>query len=175
MLNNKITLIAASLLFFSGTTTAQDCWPDYIISTTPLERFVIDEGIVLDAFSGLEWTRCSFGQTFKNGSCEGVAKEYLTWKDALVDITAINEAGHLNHNDWRLPNLNELSTLVERQCFDPAINLDAFPDTASNALFTSTPNVTGSVKEGRYIYMADGAEFAPAVSLTLNIKLTRDR
>jgi hypothetical protein len=41
---------------------------------------------------------------------------------------------------WRLPNKEELDSIVEPDCRKPAINEDVFPDTALMAYWSSTPS-----------------------------------
>ncbi len=80
-----------------GDTSAGVAWPD--------PRFT-DEGdrTVNDRLTGLTWTRDA---NSAGGS--------ITWHQALEYIKTLNRRNHLGHNDWRLPNINELKSLVNRQ------------------------------------------------------------
>jgi hypothetical protein len=42
------------------------------------------------------------------------------------------------HSDWRLPNKNELQSIVESACHGPSINDARFPNTEQNAYWTGT-------------------------------------
>jgi Protein of unknown function (DUF1566). len=91
------------------------------------------------------WKRCSEGQTWSGSTCNGSAATY-TWQAALVRVQAVNtsQTGTENrsYTDWRLPNVKEFQTIIERQCYAPAINLTAFPNTptGSNSWYwSSTP------------------------------------
>lgn len=64
------------------------------------------DGTVIDTRTGLQWMRCSYGQTWTGETCEGWAKE-ISWKDA-----AKLKQKFAGHNDWRLPTIWELETLV---------------------------------------------------------------
>ena len=111
---------------------AQSCNPN-IPETTPTSAFTFTAvGTVTDTRTGLEWKRCVEGQTFgDNGtpsdftddSCTGTAGTY-TWQGAL----AAAAASPFDGGGWRLPNLNELESIVERRCFSPAANLEVFPN-----------------------------------------------
>ena len=63
--------------------------------------------VVQDNLTGLEWA--GDGTTPTVGVCAGGP---LTWQQALTYISCLNAATYLTHNDWRLPNVNELVSLV---------------------------------------------------------------
>ena len=56
--------------------------------------------------------------------------------DAFDAAAALNAA--TGESDWRLPNLEELTSMVERKCFAPALNLQVFPEVAWQAYWSST-------------------------------------
>jgi len=64
------------------------------------------DGTVTDLHTGLQWKRCSEGQTWNGSTCTGEPNKY-TWKSAtyLPRLFA-------DHSDWRLPTIEELNTLV---------------------------------------------------------------
>jgi len=57
------------------------------------------------------------------------------WSDALSYCQELVLAGR---SDWRLPSVTELATLVDLTRHEPAIDTQAFPDTASTGFWTST-------------------------------------
>ncbi len=80
----------------------------------PSPRFTNPDGttpitgdVVLDQLTGLIWARDAGTPTVE--SCTG---GYKTWQPALDYIACLNDINYLNHNDWRLPNINELETLI---------------------------------------------------------------
>ncbi len=75
-------------------------------ATRPKDFIPQKDGTVIDKRTGLQWMRCTFGQTWNGKTCEGRAKG-ISWKEA-VKLTS-DFAGY---NDWRLPNIWELETLV---------------------------------------------------------------
>ncbi len=78
------------------------------------------DGTVTDQATGLMWSQ--------NDSGEGMA-----WEDALAWADACNAEQFLGHDDWRLPNVKELQSLVD---------YTRSPDTSGSAaidpLFTAT-------------------------------------
>lgn len=115
---------------------AQSCKQNIIIPSTPASDFVLDaRGTVTHLKTGLMWMRCSLGQTWDGTSCNGFPSNY-SWQGALQEADKFNFSGY---SDWRLPNKNELVSIVEVSCVDPTINSALFPNTPIAYYWTSTP------------------------------------
>lgn len=120
----------------SNAFAVQTCY-DELFETTAVANFtVLSNGLVQDKNTGLMWTRCAYGQTWDetNTTCTGTPAK-VTWQNAL-QLSANLEMG--GHSDWRLPNVKELASIVERKCVDPSVNATLFPNTASENYWTST-------------------------------------
>ena len=136
---------------FSNVLHAQQVCNPKIASTTPNERYHDNgDGSVTDTKTGLEWARCSVGQTWEKDTCNGNA-EQLIWSIASL-VAATTEAAP-GKNKWRLPEIKELSELTELQCARPAINLNIFPNTPAAAYWTWTrfANRDGSFWQVQFI------------------------
>ena len=107
---------------------AQQC-SNNISATTPTARFKVARDIAVDRDSELIWRRCSEGQIWHQDMCQGEVTQ-LTWAEAQTYLK--------QHTDWRLPTLKELAGLVELSCSHPAINLQLFPNSASNHYWSAT-------------------------------------
>lgn len=132
--------LALSLATFSA--SAVDCVGG-IPPSNPDAAYVDNgDGTVTDSRNGLHWKRCAEGQSWNGTSaaCDG-GNSFLQWDDALQLAVASADAGH---DDWRLPNIKELRTLIEACRYDPSINNTVFPDTAfaaseSYAFWSASP------------------------------------
>jgi hypothetical protein len=81
--------------------------------------------IVTDTTTNLQWT-----------------KEYATgknWQQALDYCETLDYGGY---TDWRLPNINELRTLINRNKFNPASD---FPGTPSSRFWSSSSYVNNTI------------------------------
>lgn len=114
------TFFLAICLLLVQMATAQTC-RDTIPASTPDSRFTVNGDEVTDTETGLIWQRCSLGQT--GSDCSGSSPNTYNWQGALQAADA----------PWRLPNINELRSIVEEKCFWPAINQTVFPNTVSSA------------------------------------------
>lgn len=126
-------------MFFSAQLSAQVCY-DELSATTPDTRFTINsDGTVLDTQTGLMWARCSFGQIWDNelSRCTGGAQQ-IEWQQALSLANTTRFAGF---DDWHIPNVKELTSIVERKCVDPAINSSVFDDTQAENYWTNTSGI----------------------------------
>jgi hypothetical protein len=67
-----------------------------------------------DNLSGLMWIRDVSPLSTICGGGDNTA-----WSDAIDFVTCLNNNNHLGYNDWRLPNVNELATLINLGSDDP--------------------------------------------------------
>ncbi|MEW6104352.1 MAG: DUF1566 domain-containing protein [bacterium] len=118
-------------------------WPD--------PRFTIGgNGTVTDNLTGLMWTR--------NANLAGAR----TWQGALDYVAGMNTGANPNYGytDWRLPNINELESLIDAERHSPALpSGHPFINVASDGYWSSSsyaPN-TGSAW---IVYMYDGYLYA---------------
>lgn len=153
---------------FDAARAAQSCEPK-VPATTPDVTFAIhDNGTVTHQVTGLMWMRCSLGQKWDGQSCNGEAAS-LSWENALQASTRSAFAGY---SDWRLPNKNELETIVEESCHSPAINERVFPATPSAYFWTSSP-YAGLANGAWSIDFGYGSVNASVKSGNLNVRLVR--
>jgi hypothetical protein len=92
------------------------------------ERYIIlepvtNEPIVADTHTRLIWQGCSAGQ--QGADCQPVA-EFMNWQNALPYCEGLVWGGF---DDWRLPNIRELASIVDNTQVRPAIDTRAFPNT----------------------------------------------
>ncbi|MCP4287360.1 MAG: DUF1566 domain-containing protein, partial [Gammaproteobacteria bacterium] len=109
-------------------------------------RFVVNGDEVTDTETGLIWQHCSLGQT--GSDCSGGSANTYNWQQALQAASA----------PWRLPNINELESIVEDKCFDPAINPTIFPNTVSSNYWSASPNANYS-NNAWYVYFRNGGSY----------------
>ena len=122
-----------------------------------VERFVVsaDGQEVTDTKTGLIWRRCAEGMTFRSNTCAGSYQRY-SHEAALKRAT--REATRTGL-DWRLPNVKELSSLVDRSRSGPAIDAKAFPATPSEWFWSSSPYV-GYADSAWYVSFSNGDVYA---------------
>ena len=90
------------------------------------------DGTVTDKETGLMWQKCSLG--LSGADCTTGTAVTHTWQAALA---AANTNTGNGYSDWRLPNKNELASLTEKACINPAINETVFPATVSKLYWSS--------------------------------------
>jgi hypothetical protein len=108
------------------------------------------DGTITDASTGLTWEKKS-----RDGSLHDWNTGY-TWSDAFAAfIAGLNSARFAGYTDWRLPNINELQTLVDygraSLMIDPAFNTNCVANctvltcscTTPGAAYWSSTTVTG--------------------------------
>ena len=81
-----------------------------------------DGDIVTDSATGLQWQDDAVGDT-------------MEWREAISHCEDDVSLG--GHDDWRLPNINELKTIIDRSRTSPAI-VSAFEHTSSSVYWSST-------------------------------------
>lgn len=120
---------------------AQVCNPA-IRASTPTADFVVNgNGTVSHTKTGLMWKKCAEGQYQAPLNHCGGSAAYYTWQGALQRANSVNaKGGYAGFSDWRVPNVNELASIVEDKCYAPAINTRIFPDTPGTWFWSASPN-----------------------------------
>jgi len=136
--------------------------------TTPTGDFIDNQdGTVTHKTTGLTWMRCALGQTWTGSTCSGTASTY-TYDEAVA-----LKRSFAGHNDWRMPNIAELQTIVERDNVNPAINNTIFPETPNNLFWSSSPDV-GDTRRAWLVYFSYGfVEGYGAAATSLPVRLVR--
>lgn len=125
--------------------------PEQLVKTTSIYSESSDGLTIRDKKTGLEWMRCTLGQKWNGSQCTGKPDEY-TLDEAYELVKRYKYAGY---SDWRLPNINELKTLVycsskKREDFaenktgggcagkysSPTILESTFPDTPASSVWS---------------------------------------
>jgi hypothetical protein len=116
-----------------GAIQAGAVWPDPRFS----ER---TDGTVSDNLTGLVWT--------KNANLPNVS---VTWQNALNYVAGMNAGTYPNfgHTDWRLPNVNELESLVHAGVYNPALPVTPFTQVQPDYYWSSTIR-SQTATSGRY-------------------------
>ncbi len=134
-------IVLLSALIVTNTCFAQLCDENQEPST-PSDRFAKNNGVVIDSKTGLMWKQCTEGTRYnaKTGECDDEANVY-TWQGLLQYTQQLNQGkigDTRNYNDWRIPNIKELESIVEYSCMSPAINLDVFSNTSRVSFWSSS-------------------------------------
>lgn len=149
----KKTVLAVGLLChaFSVANAAGQTCPSAMIKNAPDDRYSVSDSspIVFDKQTNLSWMRCSTGQTWDGttSDCTGTITT-MNWQAALQSATDANSSSdssvNYDYNDWRLPNIKELTSLVEYACYSPSINNTMFPSTAKYSYWSSSASASSS-------------------------------
>jgi len=142
-----------------------------ITATTPSTDFSDNgDGTVTHHTTRLIWQRCILGQSWDGSDCTGQATTY-TWEQALAAAAQHTFAGF---SDWRLPNKNELASIVEYRCWAPAINNQQFPNTPSRWSWSSSPNARYSDTSWGIGFRHGDVEYGHKTFSRGNVRLVRD-
>ncbi len=110
----------------TGSCAGQDGF--YQTGCSAAGRFIDNgDGTVTDTCTGLMWQQ----DTGNEGNS-------LTWCDALAYCESLEDG---SHDDWRLPNVRELQSIVDYGLFDPAID-PVF--SASSSFYWSSTSIASS-------------------------------
>ena len=127
------------LILSSGAAYAVSC-QNNVPSSNPDSVYTDHgNGTVTDTRTRLMWKKCAEG--LSGATCQNGSAQLFYWDDALAHAEASTFA---SYSDWRLPNVRELSSLVEECRQDPAINTNRFPNTPTWPQWSSSPRADRS-------------------------------
>jgi len=161
------------LSLFSMPLLAQSC-NDSVLASTPSDRFRAHaDGTVTDTRTRLTWMRCAQGMSWQGGGCGGVAAQY-EWTEATQAVRRLNgNGGYAGHSDWRLPTREELASLVENRCIDPAINSEIFPATPPSGFWSATRDKDHE-RGAWLVYFLHGKGYVGNIQQEWKLRLVRD-
>jgi hypothetical protein len=115
------------------------------------------DGTITDEATGLVWEKLS-----SDGSIHDQNQSYV-WDDAFaVKVASLNAMAFGGHTDWRLPNVNELQSIVSYGVIDPSV-LPAFNTSCISGCTALTCSCTSGAYWSSTTYVGDHT-FAWSVS-----------
>jgi hypothetical protein len=111
------TIIDCSDTGQDGAIQAGAVWPDPRFSDR-------GDGTISDNLTGLVWAQNAnlLGTVDADNDTDGMAGDgMVNWQHALDYVVKLNREAYLGYTDWRLPNLNEIESLLNTQLFTPAL------------------------------------------------------
>jgi hypothetical protein len=127
----------------------------------PVPRFAVNaDTTITDNLTGLVWTQ--YGNVMptrdSNWDMDGTTNDGgVTWQHALDYVAKLNTENYLGHNDWRLPNIKELKSLVNYSQSDIAtwLNSQGFTNVQAESYWSSTSQ-TAAAQVAWSVYMYGG-------------------
>jgi uncharacterized repeat protein (TIGR01451 family) len=144
------------------------------LSNTPSSDFKDNgNGTVTHQKTGLMWQRCSIGQTWDGTGCVGYGSK-MNYASASAQISSLG-----NYNDWRLPTVSELKTIVEYTKYNPSINNTIFSNVFSNDGYWNwwTSSLSDSYSVNGNVWVVDffgGGDYFNNQNDSLFVRLVRD-
>jgi hypothetical protein len=111
----------------------------------PKPRFVEEDYSVTDRLTGLMWTKDA-----------GALSEPADWCSAFGFVDRLNEARPWGYDDWRLPNIRELESLLDMDRHSPALPA-GHPFEGIGPSYWSSTTSTYDPRYAWVLHMEDGA------------------
>lgn len=112
-----------------------------------------DDGTITDTETGLVWEKLSDDDSIHDKD------NIYTWASAFTKVSGLNTGAFAGHRDWRLPNHNELDSLVDLGNTDPAVD-SAFNTNCAPACTVTTCSCTQSLSYWSSSSLAASANYA---------------
>jgi len=127
---------------------------DYTINP---DRFVDNgDGTVTDQNTGLMWEQKTDDDSIRNRD------RMFNWRQAKkrVFIEELNSTKFLGHEDWRLPTLKELLTIVSNGHYNPAVDTAYFPMTKTDYYYWTSDSYEPNSDYAWSVHFASGSNSA---------------
>lgn len=169
-----LALLAVGLIS-PACSRAQTCPPGNSV-LFPSSRFEVVEPdglvfpgqlVVNDLGTGLVWKQCSEG--LSGQGCLAGSAVTIDWGSALRLAEAATHAGF---DDWRLPNRDELKSVIETACYSPSVNSNAFPNTVSGGYWSSTTYAQSTINAWSVGFARGNYNFQDKI-VPLRVRLVR--
>ena len=122
------------------------------------------DGTVTNTDTGLMWEL----KTDDGGNRD--KDNRYTWEEALSYCENLTLA---RYSDWRLPNLNELQSIVDYSNYDPSINTTFFPNAVSSWYYWSSTTYAYFPEGACVVYFYDGYVYSSNKSYYYYVRAVR--
>ncbi len=122
------------------------------------------DGTVFDTRTRLTWKICAAGQSYSEGRCRGKASLY-SWDNAVYAFAGRGDG-------WRLPDIDELNSIAEKGCRDPAVDMTIFPDAPASGFWSAT---SYAAETAMYVDFANSSSAAVYKKNNNHVRLVRGR
>jgi len=126
------------------------------VSATKDTWFANGDGTVTDFATGLIWQQRD----------DAIGR---THADAITYCQGLNLAGA---SDWRLPNIKELTSIVDYRSDSPAIDVVAFPETIQT-YWSATPDASNANSAWFVFFIGGSVEVVPKTASSLLSRCVR--
>jgi len=125
-------------------------------------QFTKVANIVSDSKTGLQWQ--------DNNETNSTA---YSWQEAIDHCEALTLD---SLDDWRLPNINELKTLIDRSKREPAIKENVFEYIGTNNYYRywSSTSIVGYEDAAWFVYFYDGFVYGDSKYANFYVRCVRD-
>lgn len=154
--------------------TPWNCVQDHVTGLMWEIKTTAGAGGLRDANHRYTWFN---SDPYTNGGNAGTANGGLCVDGLNCDtekyVAAVNAAGWCGFSDWRLPNKEELHSIVDYSIAwpGPMIDVDYFPNTIGSGYWSSSPN-TAFATDAWFVGFGNGGG-ADFKSLNLSVRLVR--
>lgn len=129
----------------------------------PKPRFsAVADGTVTDELTGLSWGADANAISTRDPQFDagGNRDGRVSWQRALDYVAKLNKENYLGHNDWRLPNVNELASLLNaEETASGWLNRMGFTNVQSAGYWSST-GVAANKGDAWAVDFGEGTTFA---------------
>ncbi len=138
---------------------------------------LLQDGVAFDPATDLLWCRFALGQQWQNDRVNGPAQVF-TWQAAIDEAKQFNQqGGYAGFTDWRLPTIDELKTLIDKQRGnknDALLFIDhqVFPE--SPLWIWSATAYAGYGGGAWFVYFREGEAYNEDTGFARGVRLVRD-
>ncbi|MEA1928457.1 MAG: DUF1566 domain-containing protein, partial [Candidatus Auribacterota bacterium] len=127
-----------------------------------------NNGTITDLASGLMWQKAdSLGMEF------GDLSRQMSWTDAFSYVAAMNSQGYGGHYDWRIPNIKELSSIINQGTWLPSIYYIFDSMQSANYWSSTSLEIQGSQRAYHILFNEGFVQYAYPDSSAMYVKAVR--
>ena len=135
---------------------AQKIEPEKIvIPQQKIGKFIVQDGIATDTETGLMWLRFAHGQRWENDMIAGETQKF-NWHESMKIPDIFNRQGYVGYNDWRVPTIIELESLIDKVKGQKGNYIDAEVFPKNEKWFWSSSSLSNFSSDAKIVIFSTG-------------------